>query len=70
MKINRKQMLVFMVADTVFLAALWYFVIPGFLENTLDDQWVHAFYYYGFPLVWAIVSLRLIAMLGTKNKEN
>lgn len=60
MKLNRENIVTFVLLDTAFLAALWYFVIPNFLGETLNQPTVKAFYYFAIPLVWIGIALNLV----------
>lgn len=52
MKLTRDKMIIFVLADTVLMGALWFFVIPGFLGNELAKPEMRLFYYYGLPIFW------------------
>ncbi|HOX30456.1 MAG TPA: hypothetical protein P5080_04665 [Candidatus Paceibacterota bacterium] len=69
MKLTRENFLNFILIDTVFWAAMWYFVLPKYLQEALIDPLIKNFYYYALPLLWIIANVYIFFSFKPKKRN-
>jgi len=66
MKLTREKIILFVIADTALMGALWFFVIPGFMGDELAKPEVRLFYYYGLPIFWLAMQTYVVMAIKPK----